>query len=184
MTFTLEHLAIPGPVIVRSRVFNDTRGYFMETWSREKFAALGITSDFVQENQSLSRTQFTVRGLHFQRPPFEQAKLVRVLAGRVIDVAVDIRRSSPTFGRWCAVTLTAGDGKQVYIPRGFAHGFLSLEPDTLVVYKVDASYAPAHEGGIVWNDRDIGVRWPVADADILLSERDRVLPRLADLPVE
>jgi dTDP-4-dehydrorhamnose 3,5-epimerase len=184
VTFSLEPLSLAGLALVRSRCFEDSRGYFMETWTRAAFAALGLSSDFVQENQSLSRTVNTLRGLHFQRPPFEQAKLVRVESGKIVDVAVDLRRSSATFSRWCAVTLVAGDGRQIYIPRGFAHGFMALEPDTVVTYKVDAPYAPAHEAGIRWNDRKLGIDWPVEEADIILSERDRNLPELADLVLD
>jgi dTDP-4-dehydrorhamnose 3,5-epimerase len=179
--FSLEPVSIPGPFVVQSRVFEDNRGYFMETWSDVAFATLGLSNAFVQENQSLSVSANTLRGLHFQRPPFEQAKLVRVVRGKVLDVAVDLRRSSPGFGQWCAVTLAAGDGRQFYIPRGFAHGFLSLEADTLVVYKVDSPYAPTHEAGIRWNDVALRIDWPVSEASVILSDRDRKLPPLADL---
>ena len=152
----------------------------METWSEVEFARLGIGASFVQENQSLSVKPFTLRGLHFQRPPFMQSKLVRVLAGSIFDVAVDLRQDSPTFGKWHGVTLAADDGQQVYIGPGFAHGFMSLEVSTLVAYKVDAPYTPSHEAGIRWNDREIGIRWPRLDDSVTLSERDEKLPNLAD----
>jgi dTDP-4-dehydrorhamnose 3,5-epimerase len=154
----------------------------METWSRAKFEHLGINNVFVQENQSLSRQINILRGLHFQTPPFEQAKLVRVLAGRIFDVSVDLRKNSSTFRRWCGVTLAAGDGRQLYIPRGFAHGFLSLEANTLVTYKVDAPYATAYEGGIRWNDVDIGIKWPLECDNPILSDRDQMLPGLNVAP--
>lgn len=152
----------------------------METWSEVKFARLGIRASFVQENQSLSLKAFTLRGLHFQRAPFVQSKLVRVLAGKIFDVAVDLRQDSPTFGKWHGVTLAADDGQQIYIGPGFAHGFMSLEANTLVAYKVDAPYAPNHEGGICWNDGDIGIKWPRLDNSVTLSERDKMLPNLTN----
>jgi dTDP-4-dehydrorhamnose 3,5-epimerase len=184
VTFQAERLSLPGVVIVQSAAIEDHRGYFMETWSRDAFAALGLASDFVQENQSLSRVANTLRGLHFQRCPFAQAKLVRVVTGRITDVAVDIRHGSPTFGQWCAVTLAAGDGQQVFIPRGFAHGFLALEANTLVTYKVDAPYAPVHEAGIRWNDSTLAIEWPVAESDVILSDRDRALPAFEDASLD
>lgn len=176
MPFTAEKLSVPGVILVRAARFEDARGYFMETWSRHAFRAMGIAADFVQENQSLSAARNTLRGLHFQRPPHEQAKLVRVLSGSILDVAVDMRRSSASYLRWCAVTLAAGDGRQVFIPRGFAHGFLSLQENTLVSYLVDAPYAPALEGGVRWNDARIGIQWPAREDEVVLSDRDRYLP--------
>jgi dTDP-4-dehydrorhamnose 3,5-epimerase len=179
MSLVIETQALAGLLVVQSTRFRDRRGYFMEHWSRDQFKRLGIRTEFIQENQSLSRRVHTLRGLHFQRAPFEQAKLVRVLTGRVFDVSVDLRRESATFGQWCGVTLKAEDGRQLFIPKGFAHGFLSLEPNTTVAYKVDAPYCPALEGGIRWNDDHVGIPWPIGKGKPLLSERDRNLPTLS-----
>jgi dTDP-4-dehydrorhamnose 3,5-epimerase len=177
---TATPLAIPDLLLVVPRRFGDERGYFVETWNAGKYAALGIGTAFVQDNQSLSALPGTVRGLHFQVPPEPQAKLVRVLRGSVMDVAVDLRRGSPTYGRWCSVTLTAARGEQLFIPRGFAHGFCTLEADTEVAYKVDGYYAPECDAGIFWNDPGIGIAWPVDPAAATLSARDRTLPLLRD----
>src|SRR5476649_1074907 len=136
MKFTLETFEIADVVLVRSKRFVDSRGYFMETWSESEFERLGISARFVQDNQSLSRPRGTLRGLHFQRFPFEQAKLIRVTQGAIFDVAVDLRRESPTFGRWCGATLTGDGGDQLFIPGGFAHGFVTLEPEVIVCYRV------------------------------------------------
>ncbi len=181
MTFQVERLPLDGLAMVRPRRFVDHRGYFREVWSREGFVAVGLGADFVQDNQSLSSAANTLRGLHFQKPPFEQAKLVQVLHGRIFDVAVDVRHASPTFGRWHATSLTAEDDWQLYVPRGFAHGFLTMEPNTLVAYKVDAPYAPVCEAGIRWNDGTLGIEWPVEEAQVILSARDRSLPTFRDL---
>ena len=173
---------LPGVMLVEVRRFADPRGVFAETWSRADFAAIGITDDFVQDNWSRSETVGTVRGLHFQRPPRVQAKLVRVLRGAILDVAVDLRRSSPTYGRHVAVTLEQDDGRMLYVPGGFAHGFCTLRPGTEVAYKVSDVYAPACDGGIAWDDPALGIRWPVAPHAAVLSDKDARLPRLADLP--
>lgn len=178
--FAFEPLAIPAVVLIRPKKFGDARGYFMETYSTEAFAAAGIDAVFVQDNQSLSAARGVVRGLHFQAPPAAQAKLVRVLKGAIFDVAVDIRVGSPSYGKWCAATLTAEGAEQLFVPRGFAHGFCTLEPDTEVVYKVDGPYAPGAEGGIAWNDPTLAIDWPVAAAEAQLSGKDTVLPRFAD----
>ncbi|HEX4294086.1 MAG TPA: dTDP-4-dehydrorhamnose 3,5-epimerase [Rhizomicrobium sp.] len=159
----------------------DGRGFFSETWNRRDFAALGIDRAFVQDNHSLSRGRSVVRGLHFQLPPFAQAKLVRVARGSILDVAVDVRRGSPNFGRHAAATLSAANGLQLFIPPGFAHGFCTLEPDSEVLYKVDAYYSRAHERGVRWNDPALGIAWPVRDADAEVSEKDRLLPALSEL---
>jgi dTDP-4-dehydrorhamnose 3,5-epimerase len=153
----------------------------METWSQEAFLELGVRAHFVQDNQSLSVRAGTVRGLHFQTPPWAQAKLVRVLQGSVFDVAVDLRAGSPDYGRWCGVTLSAAASDQLYIPRGFAHGFMTLEPDTVVAYRVDAPYAPACDAGILWNDPAIGIDWPIDASRAILSSKDAALPPLATL---
>jgi len=172
---------IPGVRLVRYRRHGDARGWLAETWSRRAFAAAGIDADFVQDNHSYSAEPGTVRGLHFQRPPAAQAKLVRVLAGAVLDVAADIRPGSPTFGRHVAVRLSADEPAMLFVPEGFAHGFCTLAPDTEVAYRVTAPYAPELEGGVAWDDPDLAVPWPVDPAAAVLSERDRRWPRLADL---
>lgn len=177
--FAFESLAIPAVLLVRPKKFGDARGYFMETYNADAFAAVGIGAVFVQDNQSLSAARGVVRGLHFQAPPAPQAKLVRVLKGAIFDVAVDIRVGSPSFGRWCAATLTADGAEQLFVPRGFAHGFCTLEPNTEVVYKVDGPYAPETEGGIAWNDPELAIDWPVTAAEAQLSGKDAALPGLA-----
>jgi dTDP-4-dehydrorhamnose 3,5-epimerase len=180
VSFTLTRLSIPDVVLLRPQKFVDHRGYFLETFSRRVFQDLGIDCDFVQDNQSLSTRRGTMRGLHFQIPPHAQAKLVRVISGAVFDVAIDLRRGSPTFGRWCGTTLTAAEANQLFIPRGFAHAFCTLEPETEVAYKADDYYAPACDAGIIWDDPDIGIDWPIAAHEATLSEKDAKLPRLAD----
>jgi dTDP-4-dehydrorhamnose 3,5-epimerase len=176
--FTATQTALPGVVVVKPTRFGDARGYFVETYSRAAYAELGIDAEFVQDNQSLSETPGTLRGLHFQRPPFAQAKLVRVIRGSIFDVAVDLRRGSPHFGRWCGATLTAEGDEQLFVPRGFAHGFVTLEPGTIVAYKVDAPYSAECDGGIAWNDPTVGVAWPWPAKNVTLSAKDRQLPRL------
>lgn len=168
---------LDGVIVVSPRVHRDGRGFFVETFREAEMARLGITERFVQDNQSRS-THATIRGLHFQRAP-GQAKLVRVAAGRILDVAVDVRRTSPTFGRHVALELDDLDHRQLFIPAGFAHGFCVLSPTADVVYRVSAYYDPALERGIAWDDPEIGVAWPVADP--ILSQRDRALPRLSDI---
>lgn len=175
-------LAIPDVLLITPRRHGDARGWFSETWSRRAFEAAGLAFDFVQDNQAFSARRGTVRGLHFQRPPNAQAKLVRALKGAIYDVAVDIRAGSPTYGRWVGATLTAEGGEQLLVPRGFAHGYCTLVDDTELFYKVDGPYAPADEGGLLWNDPALGIDWPVAAEDAVLSEKDRVLPVLADAP--
>ena len=179
----VEALALPGPLLFRTRRFADARGMFAETYSRRDLAALGVSADFVQDNWSRSDRAGTVRGLHFQRPPYAQGKLVRVLRGRIFDVAVDLRRSSPRLGHHVAVELAAGDDAMLYVPPGFAHGFCTLEPMTEVAYKVTDDYAPEADGGVAWDDPDLGIAWPVPRRDAVLSDKDRRLPRFADLPL-
>jgi dTDP-4-dehydrorhamnose 3,5-epimerase len=162
--------------------FGDARGCFSETWSRRSFSQAGLNYDFVQDNHSRSSALGTIRGLHFQRWPFAQAKLVRVVRGRILDVAVDLRPASPTFGQSVAVELSAANRRQVLIPVGFAHGFVTLEPETEVLYKVDNPYSSAHDGGVVWNDPDLAIDWPLPPGGPVLSDKDRGLPRLRDLP--
>ena len=177
---TVHRLEIRDVLVVRPQRFRDERGYFVETYHLHKFAEIGIDATFVQDNQSLSRLVGTVRGLHFQAPPAAQAKLMRVLSGSILDVVVDLRRGSPSYGRWCGTKLTAAGGEQLFVPRGFAHGFCTLEADTEVAYKVDDYYAPECELGIFWNDPEIGIDWPVDAAAATLSDKDRGLPLLRD----
>ena len=171
---------IPGVLLLAPRYFNDARGYFVETYSVRAAREAGLAAEFVQDNQALSLKRGTVRALHFQVPPKAQAKLVRVLRGSIFDVAVDLRAGSRSYGRWVAATLTARGGEQIFVPRGCAHGYCTLEDDTEVAYKVDDYYAPDCERGIAWNDPDLNIGWPVSAADAVLSDKDRKLPRFAD----
>ncbi|UFN50700.1 dTDP-4-dehydrorhamnose 3,5-epimerase [Roseomonas sp. OT10] len=177
-----RELELPGVLLVTTRRFSDARGFFTETYNRRDFVAVGIDHDFVQDNQSLSRPAGTVRGLHFQTPPHAQAKLIRVLRGAILDVVVDLRASSPTFGQHCAVELRGTDDQQFFIPEGFAHGFCTLEPDTEITYKVTDLYAPDCDRGLAWDDPELGIAWPVAPEAALLSDKDRRQPKLRDLP--
>lgn len=158
----------------------DARGYFVETWNRKAFAEAGLDVDFAQDNASYSSRAGTVRGLHFQTPPAVQAKLVRAIRGSIFDVAVDLRKASPTFGHHVAKILTAEAGEQLFIPVGFAHGFCTLEPDTEVAYKISGLYSPEHDKGIAWDDPDLGIDWPLQGRMPTVSEKDRNLPRLAE----
>lgn len=160
--------------------FGDDRGFFSETFNAKTAEALGITGPFVQDNQSLSRTVGTVRGLHFQTDPSPQGKLVRVLRGAIVDVAVDIRPGSATFGQHCAVELRAEIGNQLWVPAGFAHGFCTIEPDTEVFYKVTDYWDPTAEGAIRWNDPELNIDWGIADGDASLSDKDKVAPLFAE----
>lgn len=173
--------AIPEVKLLTPKKFGDHRGFFSETWNRRTFSAHGIDLDFVQDNHSRSAEPGTVRGLHFQIPPHAQDKLVRVVRGRVLDVAVDLRRSSPTYGRHVTAELSADNWRQILVPVGFAHGFVTLEPDTEVLYKVTNYYAPDHDRGLFWNDPHLGIDWPVAAERATVSEKDRRWPRLAEL---
>jgi len=167
--------------LIRPRRHGDARGWFVETYNRDTFAAAGIACTFVQDNHSLSAPAFTLRGLHFQTPPRAQDKLVRCIRGRIFDVAVDVRAGSPTWGRWVGAELSADNGHQLFVPVGFAHGFLTLEPDCEVAYKCSDTYAPDHDGGISWDDPAIGIRWPLpAGATPELSAKDARQPALAD----
>ena len=180
MSLSIEPLALPGVLRLVPRRFTDERVYFVETYQEKRFAAAGVTAVFRQDNQSLSRRRGTVRGLHLQQAPSAQAKLVRVVAGAVYDVAVDLRAESPSYGRWCGSELTAEGGEQLFIPAGFAHGFCTLADNTLVAYKVDGFYDPAAERGIRFDDPDIAVLWPVPRSEVTTSARDAALPRLRD----
>jgi dTDP-4-dehydrorhamnose 3,5-epimerase len=166
--------------LIKLKRHGDHRGFFSETYSRNKYSKLGIDVEFVQDNHSLSREVGTLRGLHFQAPLHAQAKLVRCGRGAIFDVAVDIRRGSPTYGQWKGFELTAQNGEQLYIPVGFAHGFVTLEPDSEIVYKCSDYYAPETEGSVLWNDPDIGIDWPTV-AEPILSDKDAVAPLLSDL---
>lgn len=168
------------PLLLTPRRFADGRGWFAETYSQARAAIDGITVSFVQDNQSFSVGAGTVRGLHFQHPPHSQAKLVRCVRGSIMDYAVDIRRGSPTYGRYVSARLTSEIGEQLYVPVGFAHGFMTLEPDVEVAYKVSSLYAPQAEDGISWFDPDVAIQSPLS-ATPLLSDKDRVLGSLADL---
>jgi dTDP-4-dehydrorhamnose 3,5-epimerase len=179
----VRDLEIGGVREVRPRRFSDERGFFSEVWNAESWAAQGIELAFVQDNHSLSRRKGVLRGLHYQLPPFAQEKLVRVSRGAVFDVAVDIRRSSPTFGCWTSTILSAAEWNQLLIPAGFAHGFLALEDDTEVQYKVTARHSAAHDRALRWNDPEIGIDWPLAEAEVLLSPKDQAAPLLADAEV-
>lgn len=174
--------AIPEVLILAPKKIEDNRGFFTEVYRQDIFLSRGLILNFVQENHSLSRLPGTIRGLHFQTPPFAQDKLVRVVRGRIIDVAVDIRRKSPTYGRHIATELTAASLHQIYIPVGFAHGFCTLDPDTEVVYKVTSYYARQSDQGLLWNDPDLAINWPRDLAGFELSDKDRKHPALRDLP--
>lgn len=173
--------AIPEVVIIEPKVFGDARGYFFESWSQKDFDAAVRPVHFVQDNESKSRYG-VLRGLHFQKGPHAQSKLVRVTKGRVLDVAVDIRRGSPTFGHHVAVELDADSHRQLFIPRGFAHGFAVLSEEAVFQYKCDNLYAPSAEGAIAWDDPALGIDWHLPAQDVLLSEKDRRHPLLADAP--
>jgi dTDP-4-dehydrorhamnose 3,5-epimerase len=168
------------PRIIAPKRHADVRGWFSETFNGQRLCDIGITCQFVQDNQSKSKRAGTLRGLHFQLPPAAQAKLVSVLRGRILDVAVDVRRGSPTYGKHVAIEMSAESGRQLYIPIGFAHGFLTLEDDVTVMYKVTDYYAPAHDSGIHWDDPEIAIPWPRMAADMLISDKYHRLPSLKD----
>lgn len=174
--------AIPEVLIVEPKIFGDPRGYFYECYNREQYRAAGIVCDFVQDNESFSR-RGVLRGLHFQAAPFTQAKLVRVISGAVLDIAVDIRRNSPTFGRHVAVELSGENFRQLFIPRGFAHGFVVLSDEARFAYKCDNFYSPPHERGIAFDDPALGIDWRLEPERFLLSPKDRLHPRFADAEV-
>ena len=162
--------------------FGDARGSFAETYNKRTFSTIGIELEFVQDNQSLSSNKGTVRGLHFQIPPATQTKLVRVLRGSVLDVAVDLRHGSPTYGKHVSHVLSEQNKAQFLVPEGFAHGFCTLEDDTIVLYKVSTYYSPSHERGLKWNDSALGIEWGISHTEALLAPRDREFPSLRDLP--
>jgi len=176
----IEALNIPEVKLITPPKFGDSRGFFSETWSAAKLSARGFNESFVQDNQSLSAQVGTIRGLHCQVAPSVQGKLVRVIKGAIWDVAVDIRHGSPTFGQYAAAVLSEENWAQLWIPGGFLHGFCTLEPDTEVSYKVTGDYDRAAERAVIWNDPDLALPWPVAPGAALLSDKDKVLPRLAE----
>jgi len=176
----IEPQSIPEVLLITPPKFGDNRGFFSETWSAPKLAAQNFRHNFVQDNHSLSAQPGTIRGLHCQISPSIQGKLVRVIAGAIWDVAVDIRQGSPTYGHHVAVTLSAENWHQLWIPGGFLHGFCTLEPNTQVIYKVTADYDRAAERGVIWNDSSLALPWPVTPGAEILSDKDKLLPPLAD----
>src|SRR6056297_645088 len=179
MPFDFEHTEIENLIVINPRVFNDERGFFMESYKLSEFQAAGINVSFVQANHSRS-VKNVLRGLHFQRWPNAQAKLVRCIAGCVWDVAIDLRKDSKTYGKWYGIELTAENRTMLYLPAGFAHGFLTLSETADFVYQVSAEYAPESDGGVRWDDPQISIQWPVSPAEIMVSEKDDRLPFLAE----
>lgn len=175
-----EQTKLDGVWLLTPRRFADSRGFFAQTYTARDLAEFGLTTEFVQDNHSLSKDVGTVRGLHFQKPPHAQAKLVRCGQGALYDVAVDLRRGSPTFGQWVGAELTAENGRQLWIPAGFAHGFVTRLPDTEIVYKCSDYYAPETEGSLAWDDPDIGIDWGIGDLRAHLSEKDAAAPAIKD----
>lgn len=172
----VDETGLPGVLLITPRRFGDDRGFFSESWSRRGFADIGLDVDFVQDNHSLSAATGTVRGLHFQSPPHAQAKLVRCGRGRIFDVAVDIRRNSPTYGNWVGTELSFDNGKQLFVPAGFLHGFMTLEPDSEIIYKCSDFYAPECDGAVRWDS--CGIDWPLAGIEPVLSAKDAAAPAL------
>lgn len=177
----IRRLELDGVLEIVPRKFGDARGFFSETYSEKRFSEAGIDIGWVQDNQSFSAEKGVLRGLHFQLPPFAQDKLIRVLRGSIFDVAVDLRKVSPTYGKWVSCVLSANAWNQLLVPKGFAHGFLTLEPNVEVFYKVSAPYAPEHDRGIRWNDPSIGIAWPLEGREPVLSGKDAAAPFLADI---
>ena len=178
MPFEFKRLEIPDVILIKPKVFEDERGFFMETYKKEDFERAGIRGEFVQDNHSRSKYG-VLRGLHFQKEPYAQAKIVRCIRGVIYDVAVDLRGNSPTFGKYVGVILSEFNKYQLYIPRGFAHGFVVLSDVAEVVYKVDNVSAPDYDGGVIWNDPDIGIDWPIEEP--VISKKDQKLPTLREL---
>ena len=176
----ITELEIPEVKILTPKKFGDHRGFFSETYNKRALAEQDIGIEFVQDNHSFSAQRGTIRGLHFQTPPHAQDKLVRVAQGSILDVAVDIRRGSPTYGKFVSAVISADAWNQILVPVGFAHGLCTLEPDTVVIYKVSSTYAPDHDFGLLWNDPDLGIDWPVDAAEVKLSDKDRRQPRLRE----
>jgi len=178
----IEKFNIDGPLLITPNKFGDERGFFSETYNKKLLTDSGFDKEFVQDNQSLSTQKGVIRGLHFQTPPHAQDKLVRVVRGSILDVAVDIRKDSPSFGKHIAVELSAENWQQLLVPIGFAHGFCTLQPDTEVVYKVSEYYSPECDAGIAFDDCDININWPIDPSKAILSEKDKRLPKLSLLP--
>jgi dTDP-4-dehydrorhamnose 3,5-epimerase len=181
MSIEVRRLAIPDVAVLKPKRHGDERGFFVETYNKRTLADAGFDLDFVQDNLSHSRRIGTLRGLHYQPPPFAQTKLVQVIHGRILDVAVDIRRTSTTFGQHVAIEASAENGEQILIPVGFAHGFCTLEPDTIVAYKVSNYYSAAHDLGIHWNDPDLKIDWPFKADDVEISLKDTQQPALGSI---
>lgn len=177
----MSNLTLYDIKVLNPKKHGDCRGLFSEVYNKRAFAQAGYEVEFVQDNHSFSTNKGTVRGLHFQPPPVAQHKLVRVVRGSVFDVAVDLRRCSATYGLHASVVLSAEAWNQIFVPIGFAHGFMTLEPDTEVVYKVSDYYSPEHDGGLLWSDPELGIQWPLPMEDAVLSDKDERLPRLAGL---
>lgn len=178
MSFEFQRLEIPDVILIKPKIFEDDRGFFMETYQKDEFATAGITGEFIQDNHSKS-TYGVLRGLHFQKQPYAQAKIVRCVRGEIFDVAVDLRKDEPTFGHYVSVTLSEENKYQLYIPRYCAHGFLVLSETAEVMYKVDNVYAPGYERGLIWNDPDVNILWP--NTKPILSSKDQQLPTLKEL---
>ena len=176
----IEQLSLAGVLLIEPKKIGDARGFFSETFRADRFEAVAGPARFVQDNQSLSAKKGTLRGLHYQKAPRGQGKLIRVLRGAILDVAVDARRGSPTFGRHVAVELSETNWRQLFIPEGFLHGFCTLVDDVEVVYKVTDYYSPEHDAGVRWNDPTIGIEWPVAPSDAIVSDKDRSAPLFGD----
>ncbi|WP_299471918.1 dTDP-4-dehydrorhamnose 3,5-epimerase [uncultured Roseibium sp.] len=174
----VEETNLHGVFVLTPKRFGDDRGFFSESWNKRSFEKIGVATEFVQDNHSLSTTKGTVRGLHFQAPPHAQAKLVRCGRGRIFDVSVDIRRGSPTFGNWFGAELSFENGKQLFIPEGFLHGFMTLEQGSEIIYKCSDFYAPECDGAVRWDS--CGIDWPLADIEPVLSDKDAVAPPLAE----
>lgn len=177
----MHFIATPlaGAYVIEPRIFKDQRGFFTETYNRREFEAQGLSYDFVQDNHSYSRERGVIRGLHFQKPPWTQTKLIRVVMGRIYDIIVDLRRESATYGQWFGLELSRRDMRMLLVPRGFAHGFCTLTKETLVLYRVDAFYAPQADSGIRWDDPDLAISWPVQQP--VLSDKDQRLPLLREI---
>lgn len=181
MSFEFKRLEIPEVVLIKPKLRSDERGFFLEVYKQSDFVKFGITDEFVQENHSKSFAKGVIRGLHFQKKPFEQAKLIRVISGSVLDVAVDIRRGSSTFGKWASALLSTKNQSILYIPVGFAHGFCTLEENTEVIYGCSKEYSPEHDRGVIWSDRTINIDWPVGEP--ILSDRDKKWPSLEEADI-
>ena len=181
MSLEVRSLDISDVKIISPKKHGNSRGFFSETYNKKYFAEAGIHLDFVQDNHSLSPQVGTLRGLHYQGHPFAQDKLVRVVSGRILDVAVDLRRGSPTFGKWVSAEISADEWNQILVPIGFAHAICTLEPNTELIYKVTNYYSPQHDFGVRWNDQDLNIKWPFSDDQLILSEKDRKQPFFKDV---